>query len=462
MFQSRLFNSFDKLLILLLIVATFPLLFLSFYNEPSADDYAYAIKLFKDSFFNIEYYEYMHWGSRYTATAVLITNPIHWGYFFGYKIISICMIVFFIYASYFMFYQITKKKILSIKLASLLSFVYIFLLPGIDSAFYWLSGSATYHLGNIFFLMYIGCSAKIAEKNKIFLTISLFILIFLIVGCNEISMIYLLLYNFLFLSYNYYTTRRFFTLHFYLFTWTVLLTFFILIAPGNYERSHSIINPLSLSEFFLKSLRKTIVLIFRYALISFIITFLTFYNLRKPLQNIKLKMLTLPYLIYIPLFFVIIFIGCFPSIYSLGSYPPLRTVNVIFFAVLILIMIVCYKLVSCPLTKKLQVPQILSIIILLIIVLGYTFVIGDKNVYDINNNIYNAYEDILSGKAQKYNKEVHERYNIIQSSKEDTLYLPPLQAKPQIIYHSDISQDPKHFYNASMAEFFNKKAIIKK
>ncbi|CVK15934.1 hypothetical protein Ga0061079_10452 [Apibacter mensalis] len=459
MSQSRIFSIFDKLIILLLFVVTIPLLYLSFYNEPSADDYTYAIKLCKNSFFYTQYYEYMHWGSRYIATAILIADPIHWGSFFGYRMISALMIVLFICASYFMFYQQVKNKILSIKLASVLSFVYIFQLPEINSAFYWLSGAATYHLSNILFVLYIGFSAKISKKKKLG-NLILFLLIFLIVGCNEISMIYLLLYNFLLLTYNFSKTRNFFTLYFYLFVWTGLLTIFILIAPGNYERSHSVINPYSFSEIIFRSLKKTIVIIFRYSFLSFLIIFLAFYNLRKPLQKMRFTWLSLPYYFYTPLFLIVIFIGCFPSIYTLGTYPPLRTVNVIFLMILILLMIFCHKLINRSFINKIHLPQFLINISLLILVLGYTFAIRDSEDYDFSNNIYYSYDDIVSGKAKKYKEEVHKRYEIIQKSKEDTVYLSPIQTKPRIIYHSDLSHDPKHFYNASMAEYFNKKAII--
>lgn len=459
MSQSRTFSIFDKLIILLLFVATLPLLYLSFFNEPSADDFNYAIKLDKDSFLGIEYYEYMHWGSRYTATAVLITDPIHWGSFLGYRMISVLMIVLFIFASYFMFYQLVKDKILSVKLASLFSFIYIFQLPGINSAFYWLSGSATYHLGNILFLFYIGFCAKSTEKLKL-RNVFLYSLIFLIIGCNEISMIYLLIFNFLLFTYNFFKTKKLFNIYFYLLLWTALLTIFILIAPGNHERSHSVFNPYSFSEIILRSLRKTTVIIIRYAALSFFIIFLAFYSFRKSLQKMKFPLLSLPYYFYILLFLLMIFIGCFPSIYTLGSYPPLRTVNVIFLSILILVMIICCKLIRESFISKIHVPRFLLNISLLILVLGYIFAIRDNEVYDLSNNIYNSYDDILSGKAQKYKEEVRERYEIIQKSKEDTIYLSPIQTKPRIIYHSDLSHDPKHFYNASMAEYFNKKAII--
>lgn len=123
-------------------------------------------------------------------------------------------------------------------------------------------------------------------------------------------------------------------------------------------------------------------------------------------------------------------------------------------------MIICCKLIREPFISKIHVPRFLLNISLLILVLGYIFAIRDNEVYDLSNNIYNSYDDIVSGKAQKYKEEVRERYEIIQKSKEDTIYLSPIQTKPLIIYHSDLSHDPKHFYNASMAEYFNKKAII--
>jgi hypothetical protein len=440
-----------------------PFLILCIYAEPATDDYAYAVRLFTDSFLNIQIYEYLHWGSRYTATAILITDPIYFGWFWGYKLIALCMIVFFTIASFFMFHQLSNDRKLSSLLTAFFCFLYLFLVPDVYSAFYWLSGSATYHLGNILSLLFIGFLIKTTKSQSVFSKIALFILTFLIIGCNEISMVYLNIFIFSVVAYSYYTQKKINSLYFGLLLWAGVLTLFILLAPGNNVRSESAISHhITASESIVKVFRKMAVVVIRYGLLSFLLTLLVFYNLRKPLLKIKLNFLNLPFYFYIFLFIAFLFSGCFPSLWSLGAYPPLRTVNIIFLVILLFSIIFCYKLITLPVIFNSRLSEYFLSITLLLLIFSYIFVIGNKNILQLTNNLYHSYDDLLSGKVKEFKKEMKTRYTIIRNSKEDTIYVESLKSRPYTISESDLSKDPKHFYNQSMADFFNKKAIISK
>ncbi len=460
--ESFTYNFFSKIIIVLFILALIPFLILCLYSEPSGDDYVYALKLAKGSFMDVQIHEYLHWGSRYTATAVLIANPIHFGWFGGYNVICMLMIVFLIIASFYLFFYMTCNYKLSILLTAFFCFTYLFMLPNVCSAFYWLPGSATYHLANILSLFFIAFLFKVDRSGSLlFHKIFLFILIFLIIGCNEVSMVYLDILVFILFIYSYYTQKKINLLYLGLFLWAGALTLFILTAPGNSARSGSFSGYLLLSSISM-SLRKSAVMFIRYGIISFFINFLVFYNVRDQLKKLNFKFLQLPFYFYLILFFVLLFLGSFPSLFTLGIYPPLRTVNVIFFMMLLFVMIFNYKLVTGPLLSQIKLSPLVSVVILVIVVLGYSFSIRNKNVLELTNNVYTAYNDLLNGSASQYKKEIGSRYLQIQQSKEDTVYVEPLRVKPRSIFDSDLGRDPNHFYNQGIAEFFKKKVIISK
>lgn len=454
-------NFFNWSIIILFIASLIPLLILSFYTEPILDDYVYALKLRHKSFLEVQINDYMSWGSRYTSTGLLITDPIYFGWFDGYRIISFLMIFLFVVGSYFMFYQITLNKKFTLILLSTFCFTYFFMLPEITSAFYWLAGSATYHLGNILSLFFIGIILKLYRNHSLIYKILSFLLIFLIIGCNEISMIYLDIFIFLLLSCSYYNNKKINTFYLSLLIFAGILTMYILVSPGNKFRSSTTAQyHLSLVNCIISMLWKTTVIIIRYFIIVFSIHLLVLYNLRNWLKNIDLPFLKFSNIFYIITFLIFMFLGSFPSLWSVGFFPPLRTVNVIFFAMNILSMLIAYKIVTLPFFNTNKFSPYTLLAILLLIVFSYTFTIRDKNIYNFSNNLYNSYKDVLTGNMIKYKEEMKERYETIRNSKKDTVYVKPIKNIPKTILRSDLKETNNHFYNQNMAIFFGKKAII--
>lgn len=455
-------NTLDSLIFFIFLFALLPFLFLCLYNEPSLDDYSYAASALKKSFCQNQIYNYLHWGSRYTATGILIINPIIYNWLGGYKLISFFMIILFILAGYYMFSVITKSTKLSLVLTSFLGFIYLFLLPDVTSAFYWLPGSATYHFANILSLLFITFIFKLNSPNNILYKFLLFLLTFLIIGCNEISMIYLDILIFILFVYSYYTQKKIPYFYLTLLFWTGILTLFILLSPGNSARSGISNNVHQLNTSIQGTVRKSIVIFFRYGIITFIINLLLFYNIRKDLLKLNLPCFNFPFIFYMVSFISFLFIGSFPSLWAIGLYPPLRTINVIFFATILFSMIFSYKIVTLNFIEKLYIPTIVLCLALLGIIITYVFTLQNKYFFNFTNNLYFAYRDIITHEASNYQREINNRYLEIKTSNKDTLYLSPLKYRPKTIFESDLREDPAHFYNLDMAKFFNKKAIYLK
>ncbi|MGM5630740.1 DUF6056 family protein [Apibacter raozihei] len=453
-------HAFSKIIILLFLLSIIPILILCFYTEPALDDYSYALNLTTKSFIETQIQIYLHWSSRYTATAILITNPIHWGYFFGYNIIALIMILSFISAAAYLFYQVTKNIKMTILFTAFFCLSYFMFLPNVYQGLYWLPGSSTYHLANVLFLTFLGMLINYNYTSNRIVKIILFVLIFFIIGCNEISMVFLDISLFTVFIFNYISKRKVSYYYLLLLIWAGILTLFVLLSPGNSVRSALVVNPLTPTEIFLASVRKTLVVVVKYGIVPLLINIIIFYAFRKQLKNLNLRFLKYSILLYIGLFIILLFCGSFPSLWSLGIYSPLRSVNVMFLIILVFNTIFSYKIVTSRLIFKTNISRNVLSMALLFIIFSYSFIIRDKDILFIPNNIYWAYDDLLSGKAFQYKKEMNHRFNMITESKKDTIYVPPIQSKPKLIFEIDLSQNPKYFYNIHMAEFFHKKAII--
>lgn len=75
------------------------------------------------------------------------------------------------------------------------------------------------------------------------------------------------------------------------------------------------------------------------------------------------------------------------------------------------------------------------------------------------NNVKNAWRDLLSGDAAKFDRECQRRYTLIRDSAEAEVTVPPLRVQPVSLFFNDLKPDAADWRNVGMAEFFHKKAI---
>jgi len=73
-----------------------------------------------------------------------------------------------------------------------------------------------------------------------------------------------------------------------------------------------------------------------------------------------------------------------------------------------------------------------------------------------------AYRDLISGKAQKFDAQLNDRYRNIYSSTSDTVKIDSLSNIPKSYFYYDIGPDPNGKYNKLQSEYFGKKFIIRK
>ena len=258
-------------LIILNVLVLFPILFLCFYNYPSADDFSYGVALKDSSFMDIQIQRYLNWTSRYFATAVLTITPLAFNSINYFGIYSIVFIGLFIIGFLYFLKSIgvndLKKRLL---LSTSFLSIYTLLLCSLSENFYWLVGSITYFLPSIIFIIFLGSILNILKKNELKDKLIFLGSIIILGGCSEIylgfSFITLLLVN-IFQFVKVKKTNSFLLVGFVL---TIILIGFVLFSPGNKARSEFHPQGFTYFELIYLSLKKFVIINIRYNIMAFI------------------------------------------------------------------------------------------------------------------------------------------------------------------------------------------------
>lgn len=147
-----------KLPLAICLISLFPYLANSFFNEPSMDDYRYAVNYQSADFGHLQSHMYHHWSGRYAATALLYLGPLSFGSFVGYKLASLVLFLGLLGSIYFVLWpQLGFLSALRRHLIVLLGFgIWMACLPTLSQGIYWFSGAYTYLPGVILFNCLLG------------------------------------------------------------------------------------------------------------------------------------------------------------------------------------------------------------------------------------------------------------------------------------------------------------------
>ena len=142
----------------------------------------------------------------------------------------------------------------------------------------------------------------------------------------------------------------------------------------------------------------------------------------------------------------------FPYWWSTGNESlPGRVVNVIYLLFLIgwfLTLQICIQFLRTRYNVQFgKLPNYVSLAITIFIAISL-----------MNGNIKTAYENLLDGRAYRYNKELNKRYETIQHCEVDICDVTALESRP-IIFFDDIAEDEKDWRNKCYSQYFHKKAV---
>lgn len=448
------FNKFDNWIIAIGLLSIFPFLIVSLYVHPSADDFNYYNRSHEFGFFEAQRAWYVSWSGRYFSTGVLSLQFLLKQPFNVYRLIPILLIVGLFYTVYklvhLILYPFSKKE--SLTFAFYLWILYVFQMPTVYEGFYWLSGAITYQLANILLLWLIFYFIKFMDSGKLtFYVIAIVLLLFLI-GSNEIYMLLVDLFILTVLFYDYFQTRQ---LNYYLLFFVLICVIFSLVvylSPGNvirastYTDQHKIVH--ALTKTISTALSYVAIWIPFVALTSFI--YIDNLN-KKRIVFVNKIMNVSPYLIVSTLFSVL-FIGFFTSYWSVGKQPPIRAINSIYFIFLILVFFLIFVLLTRFNAQNkvfFQFSKEIKWSLLLLIL----FQIGQKN------NIKTIYQELLNGEIASYDKELNQRYSLINNERNDFIIVPQLKYQPRTIFAKDITTDFYNWQNSSYSKYFAKEGI---
>ena len=162
---------------------------LCFFDHPSYDDFTYTVSTFGKTFWQSQIFWYTNWSGRYTATALLAINPLVYHWIYGYKILSLTIVlcllltIYFLVKTYCEYLKPSEHCFLTFFLASF----YFSLLPHLAGGIYWMAGSVTHAVPTIL----VGLSiALLKRKGSNLLSDYVFLplMTFFIVGSNETIM----------------------------------------------------------------------------------------------------------------------------------------------------------------------------------------------------------------------------------------------------------------------------------
>lgn len=453
--KSLMFKLFEtsNFIILIGVLSILPFLVISIFNNPSADDFCYNVYTRDLGYLNTQLEAYNNWSGRYFSTAIISISAFVSGSFYLYKSFPLILFFLFFISLYHLFSSIFNYVPKKLKLAFVFLIVVLYLLqiPSTSEGFYWLAGSVTYQLSIILSVFLFSFLIKFLNTSKKrYLIVSMF-LSFLVMGSNEISLMFVdLIVGVIFLYTSFIKYRINYSI-FGLLIFMVVCTAFVVLSPGSASRVTTYPGNQQFLYSFFKTLNATKSHLGDW-LPSIIITFFVFFDYLD--KNISIQ---IPQIFNVKLLipFVIVFsfplIGVFPVYYSL-KWVPYRSLNLIYFFFLMGLMylgFVLYFKLKIAQKEFLVFSKWTKIFLFIIIFIR----LGG------NNNIRIAYSDLISGRAYAYNAVLTNRYKIIHESKSQVLVFPALTNLPKTIFFEDIKDNPNHWINQCYRSYFDKKEI---
>jgi len=446
----------SSLFLIGLFLAILPYCYLTFFANPSSDDFGFAVQSQNNDMLHLVKQTYLYWNGRYVSNIFIYLNPIAFGSFVGYKIIPLVMIILFSLSNYVLVSQLfntnTKQNKLIINLV--LTLLFIHNMPIISEGLYWFTGSVIYTLGLIIASLYISIFINIIrEKRKGFHFILLSVLLFFVCGFNEVQTL-LVVFFLMVLSAIFYhkklAGKRIVITQFFL---SILFAAVVIFSPGNEVRGLAYQNSHNFSNSFIYSLLQ----VFRFSFlwitsIPLIAASFLYYQLNKEFRKESKLFQNSFYLTRwasLFLLFSVIFICVFPAYWATGILGQHRTLNVAYFFFLVLWFInltVWYNYYQKKLRFGLTANIKTTLALFLLVGLLFT------------NNGFNSLSDIFYGTAERYNQQLSTRFydlkNINNDEKKD-IVLEKLSAYPKCLFVSDITENSNDWRNQGYNLYFN-------
>ncbi|MBO9635870.1 MAG: hypothetical protein J7578_22390, partial [Chitinophagaceae bacterium] len=415
-----------------------PFFIISFFNNPVGDDYWITALVREHGYFPAQKILFNTVNPRYSALAISAVSPLTFGNFWLYKVIPLIFILLFWRIIAYLIRSIIQvdasRKDIDF-LSAVIIITYLTLMPGMGEGLYWISSLVCYQLGLLFLCLWISLWIRIYTKpgRNILYGLSSCIVLAVMLGFIELLNMIATGSILLVLVYRMYKRKsigwELIMLVITLFSWYILLS-----AGSSSRRYFSVIEKREVSLLYAT----------RFAFMQ------VGYNIVKACVNpflwigilliiAPLKRL-LPYLrIYLnwprkQLYFLIVIWGGSMLMLSLatcyvneGHIVPLRVTNMIIFIFLMGIIgtgsILFGELLTQEKIGVILRPERMYLAI------GVLFLAG----IFLTNNYSTATTELVSGKLYRYEKQMQQRYELLQNCKEKLCPIPYLKNLPTTV-----------------------------
>lgn len=443
------------------------------YVYPTADDFCMAAGVRDEGLFRHLWQHYLDWSGRYTGNSLYALYPLIFGMYEGYAWIPLLIITLLLLATAFLLSTLFRISLAerSVWLVSLVIICAFLLgLRHHASSLYWMASSLTYLTAHILLLFILAYMLRVYDLQRQqqaitqpFLILSL--LVVLGAGTNEIYMLFqsaLIGSVFLYFWFN----QRVLSKPWFILLLVSLLGFAVVyFSPGNTLREstfplkhdwmRSVNGSLEMGSWSLKVWLSNPVFILSSLLTPFAVARLSVSSSRVFVVSKRFLLMLVALTLAIP------FVLQFPAWWSMGGWPPPRTVDAIYFVFFTawFLLLGAASLRFMPkgwVYSKQNNIQTRAGLVLLLLTLLFGIAVP------VNSRFYQAWQD-LTYRAKPFNKYMMQRLALIEKSIQQGVYYVNVPAPPadipRSIYFNDIRSDWRDWRNVCYADYFGLKGI---
>ena len=469
--------------IIVVVLSMLPLMVLSIYDHPSADDFTYSIKTYhawKGSGSIISVIktaietsaEYWHtWQGLYTSAFLLALQPAIFGE--GcYAVTGILMIgiifagnIFFAY--YMIHHVLNGSKLEGFTVGSVMSFLMIQWMPSFVEGLYWYNGAMNYvfffSLMEVLICLTIGIG-RTRQKKQVISIIAGCITGVLVAGGNHVtaflSIIYLILLCIMSFLVNKGAAYRW---NLIVLVATVLGFLMNVVSPGTRIRQSKFNEGYGVFA----SIKAAIFTGMDYvngwigvALIVCIVVLLpVIFKIVSQFKKETGFMFPYPFLVLLVSLGMVCAMFC-PPLYAMGNFGAGRLLNVVYFTFILVVFVNVFYLCGWVQTHIFTIDENkvsdLSgsfIIVVCALFLGLIVTAGNEA------GAYYSLGMLRDGTAKAYSEEVDQRIELLKNSQGEKVEVSGYSIWPPLLYFDDITDNPKDWRNKAVKKYYDLKSI---
>lgn len=463
-FQRFYKLAIDNVLIVVSVLVILPLIMISGFVHPVADDFNFA-NLKSLGFIELEKYFYMRGGGRYSQNFLYffsllpdspVKTPISSEKLVVYRMFPVLVISLMVLSLCHLmgslFVSIKNGQRIWISLGLLVAFL-SFRHP---SSIYWHSGAVPYGLAMSSVILFVSMLIRLSEKSDGMRFLLAAATGIISIGLNESALVVVNILMFIVCVHMFATSNSNRYRFLALFGIMILFSLIAIISPGNWVRDQraAFENEKNIFYALLKSFERGLSNSLYWFTVSALVNLLLIDYIRRKGLTLKPMLARIEGMLVLFMTIACVILPFFPNAWARGGVNPdhrvVDFIQYIFVAGLFLYFLhrslrwgnMNSEGVHFHLSNPLRLIVILSLIC---------------SLY-VSTDVKTQVKDLLV-KAPAFDKEMISRYQMVATSNQDTVIVPPVKNIPLTIYFDDIKADSENWRNKCAAKYFNKKHI---